>query len=289
MKKRRKIGDRGSALVIVLLLVAMITALVVEFAYEIYADTAAADNWANAQRASLIAKSGQTFSSEFLKEIPGYDYTSTRELSLPVPLDFGRDSYLILNAEDENAKLNINMVADNRTYFDILKRLLEYLKIDPDLASYIADWIDTDSDPRLGNSEDNAKNSLMWSLDELKYIDGLTAEDIAKLKPFLTVYGDGIININTAQFPILISLHADMTETLAQNIIDYREYTPFKDKDALTNVSGMSFSIRSGMFSYSKVKSNCFRISAVATSNDITRTVESVMDTDLKVYYWREG
>jgi general secretion pathway protein K len=284
----RPLNRRGSALVIVLLLVSMITALVVEFAYEIYADTSSTDNWVNAQRASLIAKSGQTFSSEFLKEVNGYKYTYTRDVSLPVPLDFGRNSHLILKVEDEKAKLNINKVTQTK-YFNILKRLLEYLNIDPDLAYSVADWIDTDSDPRLGNSEDNAKNSLLWSLDELQYIDGMSAESFEKLRPFLTVHGDGLININTAQLPVLISLHAEMTETLAQNIIDYREYTPFEDTDSLKNVSGMSDNIRTLLSGFISVKSDCFRISSIATSNNITRTVESVMDTSLNVHYWREG
>ena len=40
--------------------------------------------------------------------------------------------------------------------------------------------------------------------------------------------GTDLININTAKLPVLMSLHEDMTEPLAQRIIDYRETYTFE-------------------------------------------------------------
>ncbi|MBI4826899.1 MAG: type II secretion system minor pseudopilin GspK [Nitrospirae bacterium] len=280
-------NKKGSALVIVLLLVALITALVVEFAYEIYTDTSSVANWVDSQRASLIAKSGQSFSSEFMKEVRGYDYTHTKEIALPVPIDFGADSSLVLKAEDENSKFNINKITDPQ-YLDILKRMLQYLNINTNLADSIADWIDADSEPRPGGSEDKAKNAPLWSVDEVKYIKGMDTETFNKLSPFITAYGDGLININTASLTILMSLHPEMTEPMANNIISYRESEPFKSSSLPQNLS-LPESVRSGLVGKITVKSSYFRIYSIARSHEITRIIESVMDTSLKVRYWREG
>ncbi len=295
LKKYSYERQRGSALVIVLLLVVMITTLVVEFAYDIYADTSAASNWTNAQRATLIAKSGLAFSAEYLRsEVKGSHATSTRAITLPVPIDFGSNSQLILSVEDEESKLNINRIEEEK-YLNMLKRLLEYLNIDPDVGYAILDWIDKGSEPNLSNSEEHAKDAPLWSVDELKDIEGIDLAIFNKLSPFITVHetgndiGRGSVNINTAQLPVLISLHAEMTESLAQNIIDYRKATPFKDHAELADLPGMG-QIGAGLMGGSiKTNSDLFRISAIATSNEITRIIESVMDTSMDIYYWREG
>lgn len=280
-------NSKGSALIIVLLLVAMITALVVEFAYEIYNDTSSVASWVDSQRASLTAKSGQAFSSEFLKEVEGYDYTYTKDITLPVPIDFGADSSLILKVEDENSKFNINKITDPH-YLNILKRMLQYLNINPSLAYSIADWIDKDSEPGPGGSEDRTKNSPLWSLDELRHIKGMDAESFNKLSPLITIYGDGLININTASLAVLTSMHEEMTETMAKNIIEYRNTAHFKNTSQTQNVSGLEI-VGPKLIGYISVKSNNFRIYSIAKSHEITRIIESVMDTSLKVHYWREG
>lgn len=279
---------KGSALVIVLLLVAMITALVVEFAYEIYTDTSSVATWADSQRASLIAKSGQAFSSEFLKEVKGYDYTHTKDITLPVPIDFGPDSSLILKVEDENSKFNINKITDPEKLI-LLKRMLQYLNINTSLADSIADWIDNDSEPSPEGSEANAKNSPLWSLDELRYIKGMDTDTFNKLSPYITVYGDAasLININTASLPVLMSLHEEMTENMANNIIEYRTAAPFKSTSLPQEI--LPESVRAGLVGKISVKSDNFRIFSIAKSHEITRIIESVMNTSLKVHYWREG
>ncbi|MDO8282379.1 MAG: type II secretion system minor pseudopilin GspK [Thermodesulfovibrionia bacterium] len=279
---------KGSALVIVLLLVAMITTLVVEFAYEIYTDTSSVANWVDSQRASLIAKSGQAFSSEYLKVVKDKDYTHTKDIALPVPIDFGPDSSLILKAEDENSKFNINKITDAKK-LDILKRMLEYLNINTNLAYSIADWIDADSEPMPGGSEDKAKNAPLWSVDELKYIKGIDTETFNKLSPFITVYGDETskININTASLTVLMSLTPEMTETMANNIISYRESAPFESTSLPENLVPQG--VRSELIGKISIKSDYFRIYSIARSHEITRIIESVMDTSLKVHYWREG
>lgn len=287
------VNKKGSALVITLLIVTVLISLTVEFAYEVYIGTTALSNWSNAQKASLIAKSGQTLSSKFVEDIRQQSYTYFSEITVPVVRDFGTDNLLIIKIEDENSKFNINSIIypnglTNEEAFSSLKKLLEYLNINPSLAMTIADWIDPDHEPRLRDSEYNAKNSDLWSMDELRLIEGIDKKIFETISSFITVYGNGNININSAKLPVLVSLHNDMTETLAKRIIDYRESSPFEATAHVQRVSGME-KIGQRLLGRITVKSSNFRVISKATVNEITRIVESVMDISMNVQYWREG
>lgn len=288
-------NQNGSALIITLLIVTVLVALVVEFAYQVYIDTTSLSNWKNAQQASLIAKSGQTFCTTYLAEFKKMKYTDAGEIILPVEKDLGAGVSIIIKIEDENAKFNINsIIRPNGTTEDkalsSLKKLFEYLNINTNLALVIADWIDPDSEPRLPDTEDIAKNAPLWSVDELKLIPGVSKDIFDKISPYITVSDKWLweININTAKLPVLVSLSNDMTESLAKRIIDYRENTPFEDKSQITRVSGLEGKGASLNLA-TTVKCSSFRITSAATVNGITRIIESVVDTSLNIYFWREG
>jgi general secretion pathway protein K len=295
-------NQKGSALLITLLIVALLTSLAVEFAYEVYVDTAALSNWGNAQKASLIAKSGQNLSSKYVSAESKRPYTYPGEIALPVGKDFGPDTLLTIKIEDENSKFNINSIIypnglTNEEALLSLKKLFEYLNINPSLALSIADWIDPDQEPRLSSipsgmglrdSEDRAKNSYLWSVDELNLIEGIDEKTLEIIRPFITVYSNGLVNINTAKLPVLVSLRDDITEILAKRIIDYRENTPFEDATHIQRVSGME-TIGPLLLGRITTKSSNFRVISTVTVNKITRVIESVMDTSMKIQYWREG
>ena len=286
-------GQNGSALIITLLLITILTGLVVDFVYEVYIDSSSLSNWGNAQRASFIAKSGQAISAEFIREIKKETYTDKREVELPVTQDFGTGIILIIKIEDENARFNVNSLIyanglENKDAISSLKKLLEYLNINPSLALAIADWIDPDSEPRLYNSENLAKNDFLWSIDELRFIEGIDKNIFDKISPYMTVSGNSIVNINTAELPVLVSLDNDMTEILAKNIIDQRESYPFEAPGNVQNVSGME-TIGQRLIGKITVKASNFRITTRATVNEITRSIESVIDSSDRIHFWREG
>ena len=280
------LNDRGSALIIALLLITILVSLVVNFVYEVYMDSSAVSNWSNAQRASYIAKSGQNIAANFIKQINLYPNTTIREIALPVVRDFGLNSSLVVTVEDENSKFNINKITDPST-LNSLKKLFEYLKINPDLVFIIADWRDPDSDPRLPDSEDLAKNGEFWSIDELKLIKGIDGEVFNKISPYVTATSNWLdwkININTAELPVLVSLDEKMTESLAERIIDYRKDSPFETESEINSVLGEAWTIGVGLI----MKSSNFRVISRSTVNDIPRIIESIIDTNFKIYFWRE-
>jgi general secretion pathway protein K len=286
-------NNAGSALIITLLLITILTGLVVDFVYEVYIDSSALSNWSNAQRAAFIARSGQTISGEFINTVKDETYTDIGELFLPVEQDLGPDITLSVKIEDENAKFNVNSIVYpngliNEKALSSLKKLFEYLNINPSLALSIADWIDPDSEPRLLDSEDTAKNSFLWSINELKLVGGMEKDTFIKISPYVTVFGNSLVNINTAELPVLVSLSDNMTELLAKNIIDHRESTPFESIATVSNVSGLE-GIGIDMQSRITVKASSFRVTAIATVSEITRIVESILDSSRKVQFWREG
>ena len=290
---RELLNKEGSALIITLLLISILVGLVVDFVYDVYIDSSSLSNWSNAQRASLIARSGQNISTEYIALAKESSYTYVREIEMPVPGDFGAGAFLSIKVEDENSKFNINSIIypngmTNEKALASLKKLLEYLNINPNLSLAIADWIDPDKEPRLADSEDAAKNTFLWSVDELQLIEGVDKGIFRKVSPYITVYGNSQININTAALPVLVCLSEDMTVALAKQIIDYRETTPFEKTTSVVNVPGLE-TIGIKILDRITVKASNFRVTAKATVNDISRVIESVMDTSMKIHFWREG
>src|SRR4030066_1119439 len=184
-------NQKGAALLITLLIVSILTGLAVDFAYEVYIGTSSLSNWSNAQKASLVAKSGQALASNLLKEMKDLPPTSQSEVILPIEKSFGENTILTVKLEDEEAKFNVNSIIyiesgrKDDAAFAALQKLFEYLNINPEIRLYIADWIDSDStlSPGATGSEDKAKNAALWSIEELKFIKGIDKETFDKISP----------------------------------------------------------------------------------------------------------
>jgi len=283
--------QRGSALIITLLLVTILISVVTEFAYEVYIGTSALSNWQDTKKASFLARSGLALTSNYIDDLKNHTYTEHKEISLPVKKKLVEEGSLTIKVIDENSKFHINSVIypnglTNENALSSLKKLLKYLNIKSTLADYIADWIDPDSEPRIIGLEYEAKNSYLWSIEELKLIKGIDEEVFKTIKPYITVHGSGLININTAELPVLVSLD-NMTETLAKKIIDYRGISPFEDKTHIVKVSGLE-AIGIPIQAKITVKSSDFRVITSAEVNGITRIIESVMNTSKTIQFWRE-
>lgn len=295
-------NESGMALVLVLMVVALITAVVVEFSYEVYVSTSSLHNWQAAQRLSFAARSAARLASKAISEASAgksYTYPGFMELTYENPIEKAA-GVVVIRAEDENSKFNLNQLAFkgtgrlNEAGYQAFRRLLRALELDPAISDRLADWIDADSEPLSGNSEAGAKNAPLDSLDEL-YLTGIDAESIRKLLPYVTIWGrtqidgSGIININGAEVPVLMSLSDSIDRQLAERIVRYRENSHFETKQDILKVAGFeSLSAPPSMASID-VKGTVFRVSATANSAEIKRTVECVIEVpSMSVKYWRE-
>ncbi len=296
-------NNSGMALVITLLVVAILTAVVVEFAYGVYVSTNALHNWQTAQRLSLAAKSATRLGARLITEnnsLYPFTYPGQMEIAQKIPFD-ELDGTILLRIEDENSKFNLNyLVAGqngtlNNTAYVALQGMLKDLNLKADIADRIVDWIDPDSEPRLRDSEDSAKNGPLDSIDELLLIPGIDRESYERLVPYVTIYGlepgphIGKININGAAIPVLMSLPGMDADT-AEKIVRYREASPFTGgNNDISAVVGRD--IYTAISADIMVKGTAFRVLATAQTGNIKRIIESVIDISggsRVVRYWKE-
>lgn len=310
---------RGFALVLTLIVTALLIALVAEFVTQVYVDTTARQSYVDAQKGSLLAESGITGAVALLQfALPKKTYSSLHDpwnKPLEIPEESGS---LRLTIEDESAKLSLNHIAGSNgvfnsgtagdtteSYYGTAQRLFRRLKLPAgDLCDAIADWVDQDSIPKPGGAEQEwyasrkppllAKNLPFDTFEELAMVKGFSSDIVDKLRPFATIYPvnspSALININTAPKEILTALDERISDSLADQIIDYRKTTPFQNSADLGNVPGMNL-IATGLLTRITVKSSIFRIKAEAQVNGTLRVVESVVSfagTAPQTLYWRE-
>ncbi|MBF0317800.1 MAG: type II secretion system minor pseudopilin GspK [Nitrospirae bacterium] len=281
----------------------LLITLIVEFAYSVYVGTNLLYNHRDGQRLSLLASSGVEMAVKYLRDyLKTVRYTTFNATTLPVgPIvpsngaaQEGEDN-LIISIRDENAKFNVNSLISqngktNETALKCFKRLLKRLEINQDIAFYAADWIDPDREERYTNSEQDAKNEKLFSTDELLQIKKLTADDYKKLLPYVTVYGDGLINVNTAEPPVLYCLSEDIDEGLAGAIAEFRKKTPFAITSDIQKVAGMEH-IGKTLIGRIAVKSDTFSITSEASGSNMVRDVlvtATMAGSKETVLYWKE-
>jgi general secretion pathway protein K len=220
---------------------------------------------------------------------------------------------------DEGAKININQAGA-----DVLERLMQMTsglrgEEAMRLSYAIVDWRDKDSfyqHPQHGAEDKDyqneeipyeAKDADFELIDELLLVRGMNWEIFAGFKDFITVYGDGKININTASRTVLRSL--GLGEKLAEDILAFRKgadmiegteddiffssaegiVTQIADTVVLGQgeVSLLSGLVEGGAFS---VQSAYFLIRSVAALNARKAGFEivAVVNHNGYIQYWRE-
>lgn len=135
-----------------------------------------------------------------------------------------------LKIVDEERKINLN-TAD----VSVLKSLfLEVLGVGDaqaeELASAIVDWRDQDNSPLPMGAENNfytglqhsyeCKNAPFQISDELLLVRGVTVTIYDQIKDYVTIYGDGIVNINTTSLEALVAL--GLEKKMAEKVVVFR-------------------------------------------------------------------
>jgi type II secretory pathway component PulK len=295
-------NQSGMALIVTLLAVVLITALVVEFSYGVFIGTSNLYNWRDSQRLSLMAQSGMNVSAKLITDAlkdKNYSYPGILEYPIENPFQ-GFNGRIMIRIEDEGSKFNLNALVpwnelvltdDPKSPYNCFRRLLRALSLDEKITDRIADWIDSDKESRLADSERESRNSVLLGTDELLLIPGINREDYNTLLPYITVYGsrDNIsININGAEKPVLRCLSEKITDELAQRVVDFRQNNPFQTIGELDNVAGFGggMEIPAGVIT---VKGEHFSIVSEADSGGVKRIIRAVLNaTNREVEYWKE-
>jgi general secretion pathway protein K len=304
--------ERGFALILTLIITALLVAVTTEFIHDVYVETSLQRNFADAQQASLIASSGALAAVKVLQFALGSQkYSSLQDAwAAPQVLEDERGS-LRVSISEESGKLDLNSIVYpngtlNEAKYGIAARLFEKLRLSQDLCDSIADWIDTDDSTRTGGAESGfykalptpyeAKNAPLDTYEELRMVAGFNDTILREINPYVTVYGESSqstsskVNINTAPEELLAVLDEQMTDDLAERIIEYRRQIPLKSPSEITQIPGME-SIGIALQGKISVKGLIFRIQSRAQVRDTVRIIEAVVrvvGTQSTVLYWRE-
>lgn len=230
--------NRGMALLMALVMVAIASSLAAYIWYESQLNLARIQNIKQSYQAKHYSQGLMLWASDILRE----DYAQDENQS-----DNNNDAWLqgIQGMPVEDAvlsgsltgldnKFNVNNLVINGAVSEIhlayFRRLLNTLEMDLSLADKIIDWIDLDQIPLANGAEDFiylAKNpgyktgsKHFQHIRELLLLDGMTAEDYQKLLPYvsvLPVIGQTAtkMNLNTMSPPLLKALNLQITNEIA--------------------------------------------------------------------------
>jgi general secretion pathway protein K len=292
-------SERGMALVVVLMAVAVLMALTTEFLYEVQVGTDSLDNWVELRQLGQAAGTGAAVAASLVRlNVPNATYTYPGEIVYPAYDPFGDGVSVLFTVSDETGRLNLNkLVAQNddpdARWFPAFERLLEELEVDKSVAEAVVDYIDTN---RYGPYENTARNAPLASVDELRSVAGVTSAVYNTLAPYVTIYGDGRVNINAAAEPVIMALggaiDAEIDAEMAERVVDFREqvggFTGQVDR-TIMDVSGfktIGIQLSGVVIAY---KGSAFRVEAEASDGDgLKRVLTTVLDAQGTVLYWRE-
>jgi general secretion pathway protein K len=235
-------AQTGVALVTAVLIVAIAVAIAAQIAFAHQVWFRQMENVADRDATDWLRRGALHWASLALLEDAAQnstdDLSESWAMGLPtLPVEGGS---IKVSIEDAQGRFNLNSVV-NASSLQVFSRLLEVLRLDPQLANAVLDWIDADSLTSAGGAEDvdylnlnppyRAANRPMASVDELRLVRGFDAKTVAALLPYVTVLplATNDINVNTAPPAVLAALVPGLDLPTAQRIAEDRSSTPYKN------------------------------------------------------------
>lgn len=245
--------QRGVALVTALLVVALGTAIAVAMVSRQQVDIRRSGNLLQFEQALLYVQGMEGWAARVLYQDMQNNQTDYLEEDWatqlpPMPVEGGQIAGAV---EDLNARFNLNSLYVNgqvdAVAVDCLRRLLTQLDVNSGIADALLDWLDDDDKQRFpdGGEDDlylglespyRVGNAALNSTSELLLLHNVTAEDFAKLAPFVSALPAGsMVNVNTASAEVLQAMIAGIGTVDAETLIANRGKTGYADIKAFTS------------------------------------------------------
>jgi len=266
-------GERGAALIIVLGLVALISAWAVTAAYEDTLSLRRAENNRDAIRSQQASQSMLWLSLKLLRDDSKESQNDHldeiwAQQSDAFPID---DGSVLGSITDSNRFINLNTLVDKKGKVIVevekqVKALFLQLELDEQLVHALIDWMDADDRPSgAGGAEDASyydrdyriKNGRLDRWGELRLVRGFDDEVVAALNAVVMVRDVpesdiSTVNINTATVPVLMAVMPTMTQADAEIFISERPFDSvqqaLEDRDWATAVNQAYLSVVSDIF-----------------------------------------
>ena len=140
------------------------------------------------------------------------------------------------------------------------------------------------------------KNAPFETLRELLLVKGMTEtvfygqagnetqniEPVEGIQKYLTIYGDGKVNINEASSMVIQSLSDKMSPSVVQSIVEQRRIERFESVEQLRNVSGMTPQLYESIHGIITVKpkNRYYNVTVTGVAGEFMRKVQIVLRRD---------
>jgi general secretion pathway protein K len=251
--------EKGIALILTITLISLIVILTMQFSKSIRSGLYETASFDDGIRLGAIAKSGFNCALAVLYEdsadVDSFndDWAELNQYSSYSAGLFDDGGRFEIHVDDLAGNIQINRLISSTgekkgEYNEKQKELLiRFLRLPAfnleeeaanDILDAIKDWMDEDDEATSFGAEDSyyqslenpysCRNAPFESLDELLLVKGITRElfygtdEAPGISDYLTVVGDGKININTADPVVLEALSDDLDSTMIEEMVEYR-------------------------------------------------------------------
>jgi general secretion pathway protein K len=312
-----KKSERGVALLVTMMALALMTMLVMDFTTAASLGYRSAAGGANELRAEYLARSAISVGLSLLSTDAQQDaLAKTPHDGLdepwaqpypPVPLGGGMARVSIV---DEARKIDINLLINPRTgqpnpiYIGIVERLFTSLGVSPTLVPAIVDWLDPDSIESPGGAEADyymrlippyePRNGPMPTIGDLRMIRGVDDATFFRLQQFLTAAPEPRVNINTAPPEVIAALLPQLSNdtSMVKQIIQTRTVQPFLMITDVGNLAGLGDSANA-LMRLITTRSAYFTLTGIGVFGNARRRVTSTFRRNANgtsmLASWQEG
>jgi len=232
-------AQRGVALITILLIVALATALLYHLLSRQSLVVAQTRQLVRADQTLAYALGGEAYARQLLFD--DWNEPASRSLdtlteawAIPsAPFDIEAGS-LELSIEDLDRRFNINSLAGDHAPQNLqrFRTLLAAFGLDPQLADAWKDWVDSDTEASGFGAEDGAyliatppyrtANQPAGSTSELALLGVLDTDQLAQLMPHIAALPTTklAINVNTADAPTLQALTPQLSQARAESLVE---------------------------------------------------------------------
>jgi len=226
-------SERGVALIVALLVVALATVLIAALLDRGELAAARTRNTLREMQAESYAKGLEDYAAHVLNQDSQQNSVDTANdiWAVPLPPTPVPGGEISATMTDLNGRFNLNNLvidttlnANQSNWKKIFIRLLGALKLDPTLEQNIEDWMSSDSSPSdawyASQAVPYRRGQRIFShVSELRLVKGFDGDTYAKISPYVSALPVNTpINVNTASVPVLMTMVEGMTEQTATAI-----------------------------------------------------------------------
>jgi general secretion pathway protein K len=312
--------ERGTALVLTLLVIITLAGLTLGFSSESGMELTLAGYMKDSTKAYQLARSGVDIALELLARDEDFEMDAFNEEwrqfgAMPLAEGMAEEGVSFYGGMvDENSKININLLRNSEGEIDEkreaqMRRLFRALEIKEERLNPVLDWLDADDIERQDGAEGYYYQSLedpyecangpfltvgqVFLVRGIREFERFGEKKNKRLMDYLTIHSDGKININTAPKEVIESLSEDLDRAQAAAIVEYRKEQKFESIDDLRNVPGLDDiddHVIAQMREWITVKSSTFSIESHVNCNGAVASIKTVAQRQgnkARLIYWQ--